>query len=70
MTDLMAATNEEIAMTLLDQHGSSAWAYVEDKVKAAWRDDDWEGVKTWRAVGQEVEKLRTRPLSRPLAHHR
>ena len=70
MTDLMTATNEEIAMTLLDQHGSSARAYVEDKVKAAWRDDDWEGVKTWRAVGQEVEKLGTPPLSPPLARHR
>jgi hypothetical protein len=62
-------TDDQLAMALVAHHGNRAMVYVETQVDAAFEDDDWEGVKTWRRVGSQVEKLLRPQLSLPLVHH-
>jgi hypothetical protein len=56
MTHAMAGT-DGMALKLVERYGKSGLAYADEHVTAAIRDGDWHGVKAWRAVGSEFEKL-------------
>jgi hypothetical protein len=53
---------DEIALTLFKRHGKQAMVHVEEQVKLSRRRADWEGVKSWRCVGSEIERLARVPL--------
>jgi hypothetical protein len=55
---------DEIALTLFERHGNRAMVHVEEQVRLSRQRADWEGVRSWRYVGSEIEKLARVPLKR------
>jgi hypothetical protein len=54
------AVTDGMALTLVERYGRSGLAYADEHARAAIKDGDWHGVKAWRAVGSEFEKLLAR----------
>jgi hypothetical protein len=55
---------DEIALTLFERHGKRALVHVEEQVRRSRKRADWEGVKSWRHVGSEIERLARIPSKR------
>jgi hypothetical protein len=56
---------DDIAPMLFEHDGrTAALAHVEEQIEISLRKADWEGVKSWRHVGSEIEKLALVPLKR------
>ena len=51
----------DMARALVEQHSNSARIYVAQQIKG----DDWQGVKAWREVASEVDKV-VRQLPLPI----
>jgi hypothetical protein len=54
---------DEIALTLFERYGKRAMVHVEEQVNLSRKRSDWEGVKSWRYVGSEIERLVRAPLN-------
>ena len=61
MTGISIVT-DEIALTLFERHGRRAIVHVQEQIRLSLKRADWPGVKSWRYVGAEIEKLARVPL--------
>jgi hypothetical protein len=48
---------DKIALTLFERYGGRALVHVTEQIELLRKKGDLEGVKTWRHVGAELEKL-------------